>query len=91
MDSTLYDLLRRNHNPDAAEFSHITAFGPHQKWAISDTSYEPFWEKYCEIVDADTNKTKKLCLAEIPKKHMPIIVDFTLKFHPLEDLSLIHI
>ena len=87
MDSGLYDLLRTCNNTDSDEISHVTLYGPSSKWSISDNCYENFWKKYCELADSPETNNKKLCLAELPRKHMPIIVDLTLKFSALKDSS----
>ena len=88
MDGGLYDLLRNCNNSDsknAEEYTHVTTYGPATRWSISDHSYEKFWKDYCEMAESPEINKRKLCLAEIPRKHMPIIVDLTLKFHPLEN------
>ena len=89
MDIGLYDLLRVCNNSDSSQtkeiggYSHVTTYGPASKWAILDNSYEKFWKTYCELAENPEKNNKKLCVAEIPRKHMPIIADLTLKFHPL--------
>jgi P4 family phage/plasmid primase-like protien len=87
MDNSLLDLLRSCNNEESKEFSHATLFGPSKNWAINDSSYENFWKKYCEIAESPENNNKRLSLAEIPRKHMPIIADLTLKFHPLDGIT----
>lgn len=82
MDSGLLDLLRTHNEPNTQEFTHVTTYGPNAKWCISDSNCESFWRSYCTLVDE--SKSQTLCLAEIPKKHVPVMADFTLKFHPLE-------
>ena len=84
MDNTLHDLLRTSSNSDSKEYTHTSLYGPNKNWAFNDTGYENFWLKYCEISEEPEKNNKKLCLAEIPRKHMPIISDLTLKFHPLD-------
>lgn len=84
MEGSLYDLLRKCRDLDAKdECSHVTTYGPASKWSIADDKYEEFWNRYCEI--AEDPECDKLCLAEVPRKHMPIIADLTLKFHPLDN------
>ena len=83
MDTSLLDLLRSTNNEESKEYSHVTLYGPHKNWTINDSSYENFWRNYCEIAENPETNKKKLCLAEMPRKYMPIIADFTLKFHPL--------
>jgi len=83
MDNSLLDLLRES-STDSNEYTHVTLYGPKKNWALNDTAYENFWAEYCEIAQ---NNSKKLSLAEIPRKHMPIISDLTLKFRPLEKNS----
>ena len=87
MDTSLLDLLRSTNNEDSKEFSHVTLYGPTKNWTINDASYEKFWVKYCELAEYPEKNKKKLCLAEIPRKHMPVIADLTLKFHPLNNLQ----
>lgn len=82
MDPGLLDLLRKNNEPNTPEFTHVTTYGPKSKWCIPDTNWESFWRDYCGLVYENNSNT--ICLAEIPKKHVPVIADFTLKFHPLE-------
>lgn len=90
MEGGLLDLLRTcnsSETKDNGEYTHITTYGPSSKWSILDNKYETFWKKYCELAESPEDSKRKLCLAEIPRKHMPIIVDLTLKFHPLENDS----
>jgi len=84
MDSALYDLLRKNNDYNSTKYSHCTNYGPAQKWSISDSKYDDFWLGYCDLVKSDHGLEKKLCLAEIPIEYMPVIVDFNLKFLPIE-------
>jgi phage/plasmid-associated DNA primase len=84
MDVALHDILRKCSNEDSKEYTHVTTFGPAGKWCINDGAYESFWKKYCEIAEDPGNNKKKLCLAEVQRKHMPIIADLNLKFHPLK-------
>lgn len=86
MESGLYDLLRKcesSEGKESGEFTHITTYGPSVKWSLADDKYETFWQKYSELAQNPETEPKKLCLAEIQRKHMPIIADLTLKFHPL--------
>src|SRR5579883_1805601 len=83
MDTSLLDLLRECANEESKEYTHATVYGPSKNWSINEVMYETFWKKYCQLVHQDTKN--KICLAEIPRKHMPIIIDITLKFHPIED------
>ncbi len=83
MDPTLLDLLRKHHDSNTPECTHVTTYGPSSKWSIPDANCESFWRSYCSLVD-EAEIDAKICLAEVPKKHMPIMADFTLKFHPLE-------
>ncbi len=87
MDTSLLDLLRGGNNDESKDYSHTTLYGPHKNWTINDSSYENFWKKYCELAQNPETNKKKLCLAEIPRKHMPIIADLTLKFHPLDGIT----
>lgn len=84
METSLHDLLRASSNPESNEYTHKSLYGPSKNWSLNDDSYTNFWEKYCEISETPENNKKKLCLAEIPRKHMPVISDLTLKFHPLD-------
>jgi len=85
MDPNLLDILRKNHEPNAPEFTHLTTYGPNSKWSIPDVNCETFWRSYCNLVDQ--KEDGNYCLAEMPRKHMPIMADFTLKFHPLEGMN----
>ena len=87
METTLHDLLRASSNSDSKEYTHKTLFGPCKNWSLNDNSYTEFWEKYCEIAESPEENQKKLGLAEIPRKHMPVIADLTLKFHPLNGIE----
>lgn len=83
MDPALQDLLRKHNEPNSQDFTHITTYGStNSKWCISDANCESFWRSYCALIN---EKDGNFCLAEIPKKHVPIVADFTLKFHPLND------
>lgn len=84
MDVALHDILRKCSNEESKEFTHVTTFGPAAKWCINDADYGNFWEKYCEIAECPENNKKKLCLSEVQRKHMPVIANLTLKFHPIE-------
>ena len=84
MDNSLLDLLKASSN-DSKEYTHTSLYGPSKNWAFKDEAYTEFWEKYCELAEAPEENKKKLCLAEVPRKHMPIIVDLTLKFNPLNN------
>jgi len=86
MDTSLLDLLKEC-STDSKEYTHTSLYGPNKNWTFSDGSYVKFWKRYCEIADSPENNTKRLCLAEIPKSHMPIISDLTLRFHPGKDLT----
>jgi phage/plasmid-associated DNA primase len=82
MDPALLDLLRKHHVPNNPTYTHITSYGPNAKWSIPDANCESFWRSYCELVNQ--KEDGNYCLSEMPRKHMPIIADFTLKFHPLD-------
>lgn len=81
MDAGLLELLRKVTTEDGDISTHITTYGPNKKWCVKDNEYMSFWYKYCELIHDFPNDN--YCLAEQPKTHMPIIVDITLKFHPL--------
>ena len=85
MDPSLLDLLRTHSEPKSQEFTHLTTYGPNSKWSIPDANCESFWKSYSRLVINNNITSKGLCLAEVPKKHMPVMADFTLKFHPLEN------
>jgi P4 family phage/plasmid primase-like protien len=87
MDNALLDLLRACNNEGSKEYSHVTLFGPSKNWAVNDSSYEKFWKTYCQISETPESNTKRLSLAEIPRKHMPVIAELTLKFHPLDGIK----
>jgi len=86
MDSYLLSLLRKNSTKTNKGFTHLSTYGPHAKWFIDDPHYENFWKGYCSIVSDTMNNdaTRDICLAEAPRKHMPVVADFTLKFHTVE-------
>jgi phage/plasmid-associated DNA primase len=95
MDQALLDLLRKHNEPNTTEFTHITSYGPASKWCIPDTKCKSFWIEYCSLIDdyevrkseaakkGEVINESNFCLAEIPKKHVPIMAEFTLHFHPL--------
>ena len=82
MDQALLDLLRKYHTPNTSQFTYFTTYGPNAKWCIPDANCESFWRSYCSLVNE--GEEKNLCLAELPRDRMPIIANFTLKFHPLD-------
>jgi phage/plasmid-associated DNA primase len=84
MDTALLDLLRSCSNDDNKEITHSTSYGPARNWSLNDNTYENFWKVYCDLSRCPERNNKKLCLSEVPRKHMPIIADLTLKFHPME-------
>ena len=81
MDQSLLDLLRAHHDPSSQQHTHVTLYGPSAKWSIPDSNYASFWRSYCNLVE--DKEIENLCLAEIPKQHVPIMAEFMLKFHPL--------
>lgn len=89
MDSGLLNLLRKNSTKSDNGFTHVTSYGPHAKWFISDTNFENFWIEYCDLVSGVMNggENKALCLAEASKKHMPVVADFNLKFYPIQNTA----
>lgn len=85
MDTNLLDIIRACSNEDNKEYTHCTYYGPARNWCLDEVKYSDFWKKYCQLVESGDRK--KLCLGEIPRKHMPIIVDMTLKFHISQDME----
>ena len=85
MDPSLLELLRTHNDPNNQECTHVTTYGPSSNWNIPDSKFASFWRSYCNLIE--DKEVSNLCLAETPKKHMPIIADFTLKFHPLENVG----
>lgn len=85
MDPALLDLLYETQTDlsdfenKERNFTHISCFGPHEKWIISPRNLRNFWQRYCGLVPKEFTASR-LCLAERPKDVMPVIVDFTLKF-----------
>jgi len=82
MDTALLNLLRSHHEPNNADYTHVTSYGPSSKWCIPDANCESFWREYCNLAGGDENKI--LCLYELPRKHMPVMAEFTLKFYPTD-------
>ncbi len=82
MDSGLLDLLNTctaNKDVKDKDSTHMTLYGPVKNWSVLDENLQNFWKEYCELA---MDYGKNLCLAEMPRKHMPLIVDFTFRFHP---------
>lgn len=82
MDIKLNNLLRNYSAEDGSVPTHVSMYGPKKEWSIKDNAYTSFWIDYCKLVSE--TKSENLCLAEYPKTHMPVMMDLTLKFHPLE-------
>lgn len=82
MDPGLLTFIRKHHTKNSSDYTHYTSFGPNSKWAVSESNFESFWKGYCRLVY--DSPEAQFCLAEMPKPHMPVIADFTLKFHPLD-------
>jgi phage/plasmid-associated DNA primase len=75
-------LGRSQHN-----YTHVSYWGPHQRWNIKSGKMAIFWEKYCELV---FQKPKGgYSLAEKPAETMPLMVEGTLKFQ-IDDQPVIH-
>lgn len=85
MDNSLAKLLGACSDGNSKDYTHYSFFGPSKNWALSDLKYEQFWKQYCELAENPEVNENNLCLAETNKKYMPIVADFNLKFHPLED------
>lgn len=85
MDSALHELLRKNCDNSSENYTHITNYGSVRKWCVDDRNLENFWISYCNLVKDDKSSQRKLCLAEIPDKRPPVIVDLSLKFETTED------
>jgi len=87
MDNELLDLLRTcggDSERNSEDYTHTSLYGPTREWSVLEMKHEQFWRKYCDLAQSPGNNPKRLCLAENPRKHMPVLVDLTFKFHPLE-------
>ena len=86
MDVRLQELLVKlkvdDNRTNQDTYTHITYFGPHQKWTIRPSNWGEFWLNYCDLIQ---DPKGIFCLAEKSNENMPIIVDLTLKFHRHED------
>lgn len=82
MNTNLLDILKNHSSKESDRPSHMSYYGPNNKWMIKETEWEDFWFGYNDLVYSES---KNLCLAEMPKRHMPVIVDCTLKFQNLEE------
>lgn len=49
-------------------------------WNIPEDKYSTFWQSYTKIVDQHLPRCVPLYLAEKPRLHMPLIVNFRFKF-----------
>lgn len=85
MDTSLYNNLKQCSALDGDNPTHYTYYGPTQNWRIKDSAWEEFWLNYCENINRfeEEKELKKCCLAEFPTRHLPIIAECTLKFHPM--------
>lgn len=90
MDSELHDLLRNVASKTQVEsksHTHITHY-PRTRWVLSDENLEMFWRGYCELAyrklkgsdEEEAEPLADICLAETPKKHMPVVGKFLFKF-----------
>lgn len=86
MDTTLLEILRRTSSCNNDKPTHKTIYGPSQEWGIKDTEWETFWLDYCKnVYEAESSgKHKNYCLAELPKRYMPLMVECKLQFHRLK-------
>ena len=89
MDAQLTKLLKET-IVDESKITptHYTYYGPDSKWEIDKGKLSEFWERYCALVqeNTDNNETKaNLCLAELPTNFMPVIGKFILTFDKPED------
>jgi len=90
MEPELRDLLRNvATDPIGDSYTHVTSYGPLSRWTIRPHSLAAFWIGLCNLVEAKTNgkdgvppePLANLCLAERPQPVMPLIAEFTFKFH----------
>ena len=86
---------------NSSNFNYVSVYGPHQRWNIPPVNREDFWKKYCGLVAQAHNKqhnsqddpdnksvyyaTDGFCLAEKPLDVMPVIANFTFRFHANND------
>lgn len=69
-------------------YTHLTYWGPHQRWTIRSGKMAIFWQRYCELVHE--RPEGQYSLAERPFETMPVIVEGTLKFQIEDPSSPIH-
>lgn len=92
MDPELRDLLRTVAvDPSGDSYTHITMYGPRNRWVIQPHNLSDFWSKYCDLVDRkmtgepsediEKDPDAGICLAERPQDAMPLIAKFTFKYH----------
>jgi len=77
MDGTLLDLIRNSRAQDGATYTHVSLYGPNEKWNIKSNELYNFWKKYCLLVN---EKDGRYCLAEKSQDYMPILSKCTLRF-----------
>lgn len=78
MNQDLTNLLNKLSCSDTVNVTHVSYYGPNNKYNISGANLKNFWIEYCKLVD---NNSEDLCMGEIPGQYVPLIVDFTFKFH----------
>lgn len=90
MDPELRDILRSTAaDPVGDSHTHVSLFGPLARWTVRSQNQTDFWGRYCDLVDVKTNGRNgteaepyaALSLAERSLDVMPVIADFTFRFH----------
>lgn len=86
MEPLLRDLLRDASGTISGDkgnnYTHLTLYGPRNRWAIQQHGIKPFWTGYCNLVE--NHFQSNLCLAERNQNTTPLIVDLVLKFHKID-------
>lgn len=92
MDPNLRNILSNYCGTTSSEKAELrTLFGSQNGYYILDGKHTDFWYSYCKLVnstldeDGLPDKDSGLCLAEIPDKQMPLILDFVLRFNNTDD------
>lgn len=79
MNRELLEILEEVSSEDGKDnYLVYSTYGPSSEWKVQDSKVSKFWKSYCGLVEKDF--LGSYSLAEIPKKVMPVILDFTFKF-----------
>lgn len=65
---------------DSRPYTHLSMYGPHERWNIAQNKLAEFWRGYCDIVYQGNGNYS---LAERPQEHMPVIYECKLQFDGL--------